>query len=170
MARYDRGVFKEFPLSSFAVDHPTSVLVLTAIVIFMGVWSYIQVPKESFPEIVFPNIVVNTIYAGVAPKDVETLVTRPLEDELNAIGDVESIRSTSVEGFSSITAEFDAGMDITEALQQVREKVDIAKVELPVAAEEPAIYEINAADFPVMQVNVAGPYGLVRLREVAEDL
>jgi multidrug efflux pump subunit AcrB len=170
MARYDRGVFKEFPLSSFAVDHPTSVLVLTAIVIFMGVWSYIQVPKESFPEIVFPNVVVNTVYPGVAPKDVETLVTRPLEDELNTIGDIETIRSTSVEGFSSITAEFDAGMDVTEALQQVREKVDIAKVELPAAAEEPAIFEINAADFPVMQVNVAGPYGLVRLREVAEDL
>ncbi len=170
MARYEKGVYREFPLTSFAIDHPTSVLVLTVIIILMGVMSYMRVPKESFPEIVFPNIVVNTIYTGVAPKDMESLITRPLEDELNAIGDVQSIRSVSVEGFSTITVEFDAGMDVTEALQQVREKVDIAQPDLPDAAEEPSIFEINFADFPIMQVNVAGPYDLVRLREVAEDL
>ena len=170
MTRVQKGIYKEFSLTSFAIDHPTSVLVLTAIVILMGVVSYIRVPKESFPEIVFPTVVVNTIYTGVAPKDVETLVTRPLEDELSTIGDVKTIRSTSVEGYSSITVEFDAGMDVTEALQQTREKVGIAKPELPEAAEEPSIFEINFADFPIMQVNVAGPYGLVRLREVAEDL
>ena len=170
MARYHKGIFREFPLTSFAIDHPTSVLVLTGMVILLGVMSYIQVPKESFPEIVFPTIVVNTIYTGVAPKDIETLVTRPLEDEFSTIGDVKTIRSVSVEGYSSITVEFDAGEDVTEALQQVREKVDIAKPDLPAAAEEPSVFEINFADFPIMQVNVAGPYGLVRLREVAEDL
>jgi multidrug efflux pump subunit AcrB len=170
MTKTPRGVYKEFKLTSFAIDHPTSVLVMTAIVIMMGVISYIRVPKESFPEIVFPVIVVNTIYSGVAPGDVETLITRPLEEELNTIGDIETITSTSIEGYSSITVEFDPGMDITEAVQQVREKVDIAKPELPEAAEEPGIFEINLAEFPIMQVNVAGPYGLVRLREVAEDL
>ena len=98
MARYQKGIFREFPLTSFAIDHPTSVLVLTGMVILLGVMSYIQVPKESFPEIVFPTIVVNTIYTGVAPKDIETLVTRPLEDEFSTIGDVKTIRSVSVEG------------------------------------------------------------------------
>jgi multidrug efflux pump subunit AcrB len=162
--------FKEFRLTSFAIDHPTSVIVLMVILIVLGLRSYIAVPKESMPEIVIPNIIVNTIYPGVAPGDIETLITRPIEDELNTIADVKEIMSTSIEGLSSINVEFEAGMDMNEALQRVREKVDIAKTELPPAAEEPGVFEINLSEFPIMQVNIAGPYSLVRLRDVAEDL
>ena len=164
------GRFKEFGLTSMAVRHPTVVLVLTAIIIVTGLASYISIPKESSPEIIIPTIVVNTIYPGVSPRDIETLVTRPIEDELNTIADVKDVTSTSIEGYSSILVEFDAGMDMNEALQRVREKVDIAKPDLPAAAEEPGIFEINFSQFPIMQVNIAGPYSLVRLREVAEDL
>ncbi len=164
------GHYKQFWLTSFAVDHPTSVLVLIAMVIIAGFNSYIKVPKEAAPEITVPFIAVNTIYPGVAPEDIETLITRELEDELNKIGDVTEITSTSVEGYSSVVAEFAAGMDMTEALQLVREKVDIAKPELPPAAEEPMIIEFNFAEFPIMQVNVSGEYSLVRLKQVAEDL
>jgi multidrug efflux pump subunit AcrB len=161
---------KEFFLTSFAVDHPTMVMVLTGIILILGIAAYIRIPKESSPEIVVPNLIVNTIYPGVAPKDIETLITRPIEEELNTIADVKQITSVSTEGYSSINAEFEAGVDMDEALQRVREKVDIAKPDLPEAAEEPQIFEINFAQFPIMQVNVAGPYSLVRLREVAEDL
>jgi multidrug efflux pump subunit AcrB len=168
----DRGdtTYKEFRLSSFAVDHPTMVLVLTFIVLAMGLNAYVTVPKESSPEIVVPNVIVNTIYPGVAPKDIETLITRPIEEELNTIGDVKEITSVSTEGYSSINVEFEAGVDMDEALARVREKVDIAKPELPAAAEEPQIFEINFSEFPIMQVNISGPYSLVRLRDVAEDL
>ena len=170
MSRHARGKFEEFRLTSFAIDHPTSVIVLTLILIIMGITSYVRVPKESSPEIVVPNIIVNTIYSGVAPRDIETLITRPLEEELNTIADVKTITSTSIEGYSSINVEFDAGVDMDEALQQVREKVDIAKPDLPAAAEEPGIFEINFSQFPIMQVNISGPYSLVRLRDVAEDI
>jgi multidrug efflux pump len=162
--------FKEFWLSSFAIDHPTSVIVMMAILGLAGLVSYVSVPKESMPEFVVPNIIVNTLYTGVSPTDIETLVTQPLEDELNTIPDVKTISSTSTEGYSSINVEFEAGMDMNEALQRVREKVDIAKPDLPAAAEEPQILEINLSEFPIMQVNIAGPYNLVRLRDVAEDL
>jgi multidrug efflux pump subunit AcrB len=162
--------YREFALTSFAVDHPTMIMVLTGIIFLLGLAAYVRIPKESSPEIVVPNLIVNTIYPGVAPKDIETLLTRPLEEELNTIGDVKTITSISTEGYSSINVEFDAGVDMDEALQRVREKVDIAKPELPEAAEEPQIFEINFAQFPIMQVNVSGPYSLVRLREVAEDL
>jgi multidrug efflux pump subunit AcrB len=168
-ARHKRR-FKEFWLSSFAIDHPTSVMVMTLIVILMGLASYVQVPKESMPEIVVPNILVNTVYPGVAPGDIETLITEPLEDELNTIADVKTITSVSAESYSSINIEFEAGMDMNEALQRVREKVDIGKVELPTAAEEPEVIEINLSQFPIMQVNIAGDYSQVRLREVAEEL
>jgi multidrug efflux pump subunit AcrB len=164
------GVYKEFWLTSFAVDHPTSVIVLTAIILIAGFISYVTVPKEAAPEITIPIIAVNTIYPGVAPEDIETLVTNELEQELNKIGDVEEITSTSVEGYSNIIVEFEAGMDMTEALQLVRERVDIAKAELPPASEEPMIIEFNFAEFPIMQVNVSGDYSLVRLKKVAEEL
>lgn len=170
MSGFARGHFKEFKLTSFAVDHPTSIGVLTVILIVMGLGSYLRIPKESAPEIVVPNLIVNTVYPGVAPRDIETLVTRPIEEELNTIADVKTIASTSVEGYSSINVEFSAGVDMSEALQKVREKVDIAKAKLPPAAEEPTISEINFAEFPIMQVNISGPYSLVRLRDLAEDL
>ncbi|UCF41180.1 MAG: efflux RND transporter permease subunit [Gemmatimonadota bacterium] len=162
--------FKEFWLTSYAIDHPTSVVVMTVIIIIMGLSSYLRVPKESMPEIVIPFIFVNTVYPGVAPGDIETLLTEPLEDELNTIADVKTITSISAEGYSNITIEFEAGMDMNEALQRVREKVDIAKPELPSAAEEPQVVELNLSQFPIMQVNIAGDYSQVRLREVAEDL
>ena len=170
MTKGRSGQFKEFRLSSLAVNHPTSVVVLMLILIVAGLSSYLRVPKESSPEIVIPMVIVNTIYPGVAPRDIETLLTQPLEDELNAIGDVKTITSTSVEGYSSITVEFNAGVDMDEALQQVRERVDLARPDLPSASEEPTILEINLSEFPILQVNIAGSYSLVRLRDVAEDL
>ena len=166
----ESGKYRQFALTSFAIDHFTSVVVLTGTIIILGVISYITLPKEAAPEIVIPNIFVSTTYQGVAPKDIETLVTRPLEEELNTISDVQEITSVSAEGYSQINVEFVAGMDMNEALQKVRERVDVAKAELPEAADDPRIIEINMAEFPIVQVNIAGDYGLVRLREVAEDL
>ena len=162
--------FKEFWLSTFAIDHPTSIIVMMVLLIIAGLSSYLTVPKESMPEFVVPNVIVNTIYPGVSPGDMETLVTQPVEDELNNISDVKTILSVSTEGLSSINVEFEAGMDMDEAMQRVREKVDLAKPELPAAVEEPQVLEINLSEFPIMQVNVSGPYSLVRLRDVAEDL
>lgn len=170
MTHHRPGQFKEFRLSSFAVDHPTSILVLTFILIVMGIRSYLTVPKESFPEIEIPIVNVRTLYPGVAPKDIENLVSRPIEEELNGISDVKTITSTSIEGYSNITVEFNTGVNLSEALQKVRERVDLARPDLPDAAEDPIIAEINFAEFPIMQVNVSAPYDLVRLREVAEDL
>jgi multidrug efflux pump len=166
----DTGKYREFWLTSFSVDHPTSVLVLMVLILLAGLWSYVTVPKEAAPDITVPYIAVNTVYPGVAPEDIESLLTRPIEEELNRISDIKNLTSRSVEGVSSITAEFEAGMDMTEALQLVREKVDIAKPELPEAAEEPQIVEFNFSDFPILQVNIAGDYSLVRLKDLAEDI
>ncbi len=162
--------FKEFGLTSFSVGHQTSVVVLFLIVSVAGFFSYLRIPKESAPEITMPMIAINTMYPGVSPADVETLVTRPIEEELNTISEVQEMISTSVEGYSSITVEFSVGTDLEEALQQVREKVGLAKPELPPDADEPSIVEFNFAEVPIMQVNLAGDYGLVRLKEIGEDL
>jgi multidrug efflux pump subunit AcrB len=162
--------FKEFALTSYAVRHSTASVALLVIVLVVGLMSYVSIPKESSPEVEVPFVAVNTIYPGVSPSDIETLVTRPLEDELHTIANIKELRSTSVEGYSSITAEFNTGVSMEDALQKVREKVDLARPKLPTDAEEPSIFEFNFAEFPIMQVNISGEYGLVRLKEIAEDL
>jgi multidrug efflux pump len=162
--------FKEFPLTSFAVSNRVSVIVLLAFIGLIGLFAYSSIPREASPEVEIPIVVVNTIYPGVSPADMETLVTRPLEEELNTISDIKELRSTSVEGLSSITAEFQSSVDLSQALRKVRERVDLARPKLPSDAEEPSIAEINLSEFPIMQVNLSGEYGLVRLKEIAEQL
>jgi multidrug efflux pump subunit AcrB len=162
--------FKEFRPTSFAVEHRTSVMVLLVIIALMGVIAYQATPKEAFPELPVPIIAVQTIYPGVSPADVESQVTRIIEEDLSTISDIDELSSTSVEGFSSIVAEFDTSVDLDEALQKVREKVDLAKPDLPEDAEEPVIVEFNMSEVPIMQVNLSGAYGLVRLKELGEDL
>jgi len=162
--------FKEFGPTSLAIEHRTSVMVLLFIITLMGALSYRSTPKESFPEIAIPIVAINTIYPGVSPADVESQVTRVLEEDLSTISDIEELTSTSIEGYSRITAEFGTTVDLDEALQKVREKVDLAKPDLPDDAENPIIVEINFSEIPIMQVNLSGDYGLVRLKELAEDL
>ena len=164
------GDYQEFAPTSWAIDHGTSVGVLLFFIIVLGVFSYRIIPRESFPEIEIPTIAINTVYPGVSPADIESLLTRPLEEELSTISDIKDLTSTSVEGYSSIVAEFEASVNLDEALQKIREKVDLAKAELPAEAEDPSILEFSFSEIPIMQVNLAGQYDLVRLKEVGEDI
>src|SRR5699024_1718564 len=134
---------KEFWLSSFSIDQRISVLVLFVLVVIMGIQSYVNIPKESSPDVTIPNILVITTYPGVAPEDMESLVTQPLEDELSDISDVKEMTSTTSQGYSNINLEFNSDVSIDKALQEVREKVDLAKSELPEEAEDPIVQEIN---------------------------
>ncbi len=161
---------RDFAPTTFALRNRISVIVMLAIIAIMGIVSYISIPKESSPEITIPIIAVNTTYPGVSPRDMETLVTRVIEEELNNIAEISTLSSTSVEGYSSITAEFESGTDMNEALQKVREKVDLAKPDLPSEANDPMIMEFVLSEFPIMQVNISGDYSLVQLKEVATDV
>ncbi|MDT8318167.1 MAG: efflux RND transporter permease subunit [bacterium] len=157
-------------ITDFAIKRSTAVFVLVLIILVTGTASYMSLPREASPDITIPVIIVSTPYFGVSPADMETLVTQPIEKELKNIGDVKEIRSSSSEGVSSITIEFEPDTDIDGALQKVRDKVNLAKAELPADAEEPFIQEINFSNFPIMIINISGPYGLQRLKKVAEEL
>src|SRR5687767_7967157 len=161
---------REFGLTNFAIRNRISVGALVFIIALLGLIAYSTIPRESSPEITVPMIHVSTIYPGVSPKDMETLVTRVIEEELNKITEITDLSSTWDRGYSSIIAEFDSDMNVDEALQKVREKLDLAKPELPADVEDPVLSEFNFADFPIMQVNISGQYDLVRLKDVAEDL
>lgn len=161
---------KEFGLSSLSINQSTSVMVMVILITILGLISYSRIPKESSPDVKIPNIFVVTIYPGVAPEDMESLVTQKLEEKINEIADIKKMMSTTTEGYSSINVEFQTGVDMSDALTKVREKVDLARPNLPPAAEEPLVQEINISEFPIMQVNISGQYSLDRLKKVAEDL
>src|SRR5690606_5768166 len=101
---------------------------------------------------------------------IETLITKEIEQEIQGINGITEIQSISTEGVSTIVIEFDPSVSMDEAYQKVRDKVDIARADLPTGVEEPMVNEIDLQEFPIMNINLAADYSLVRLKEVAEDL
>ncbi len=162
---------REFGLSSFSVDNSTSVVILTLIITVLGLGAYRTMPKESFPEIVIPTVYVGTPYPGNSPVDMENLITRPIEKELKSLNNVKDIKSTSVQDFSSIVIEFTPGVEISKAIQDVKDAVDKSKSELPTDLDqEPNVLEVNTSDFPIMNVNISGPYSEQELKKFGEYL
>jgi len=157
-------------VTDFAIKRAPAVFVLVLAICVAGISAYTSLPREASPDISIPVIIISTPYFGVSPADMETLVTQPIEKELKNIGHVKKILSSSAEGISSITIEFEPDTDIDNAMQKVRDKVDQARPDLPQDAEEPMIQEINFSNFPVMMINISGDYGLQKLKELGEDL
>jgi len=157
-------------LSDTAIKNRTTVLVLIVLIVVAGAWSYLTLPREAEPDVEIPIIIVTTIYEGVSPADMESSVTNKIEMKLTGLKGVKEIRSASAEGVSIITIEFLPEVAIDSALQYVRDKVDLAKRELPLEAEEPTLTEVNVAEFPVMMISISGGISPVRLKEIADDL
>ena len=162
--------FKEFFATSWSIDNRTSIYVLTIFITLLGLMSYVEIPKEQFPEIVIPTIIVSTPYPGTSPEDMENLVTRPIEKQVKSLADVKKITSASVQDFSNIVVEFNPGLDVAEAKQRVRDAVDKAKPDLPNnLPKEPDIKEFDISEIPIMNINIAGDYDLQRLKKYAEE-
>lgn len=162
---------KEFGLTTLSLRNRTTVYVLTAIVIFAGLFSYVSLPKESFPEIRQPVVYVGTPYPGNSPVDMENLITRPIENELNSISEADVIKSTSVQDYSTIIIEFTPETDVEDALTKVKDAVDRAKPELPSDLEQdPNVFDMNFSEFPILNINLSGDYSMTVLNEYAEYL
>ena len=157
-------------LTDLAIRNRTTVAVLGLLVIILGAYSYVSLPREAFPDIPIPYILINTTYEGVSPEDVETSVTMKIEKELTGIRGVKEVTSSSAEGMSMITVEFTPDVPPDVALQRVRDRVDMAKGELPQEAEDPVIKEISFDEFPIMQVSISGDVSPVQLKAIADDM
>jgi multidrug efflux pump len=161
--------FKEFFATSWAIDNKTSIYVLAILISVLGMLNYYLIPKEQFPQVIIPYIVVSTPYPGTSPTDIENLVTRPIEKQLKSIADVKKMTSNSVQDFSSIIVEFDPDLSIETAKQRVRDAVDKSKSELPTdLPAQPQIMDIDLSEFPVMYLNISGNYDLSKLKHYAE--
>ncbi|MHB1050353.1 MAG: efflux RND transporter permease subunit [Bacteroidota bacterium] len=155
---------------SLAVDNKTAVYLLMALILIFGYTSYTDMPREATPDITIPYVIVSTPYIGVSPVDIEGLISQPLERALKGLKDVKQINSVSKEGLSTISIEFNTGIDVDEALRRVRDKVNSTRNQLPADILEPIVTEINFSEFPIMYVNAVGDVGLARLKDIAEDL
>ncbi len=157
-------------ITDVSLKNRTSIFILVGIIVLIGYSAYVSLPRESSPDVQIPLVIVSTPYIGVSPEDIESLITQPLEKEINSINEVKQLTSSSFEGYSIIRVEFESGYDIDEALQKIREKVEKAEPDLPEDVDKPEIIEINFSEFPILTYNLSGPVGLVKLKDIAEDL
>ncbi len=171
MADQKKKNLREFGLTTLAVDNGTSVFLLTMMILIFGLQAYNNMPKEQFPEISLPTVYVNTPYFGNSAEDIENLVTRPIEKELQSVDRIKDVRSTSIQDFSVITAEFESDVDIDEAVRKVKDAVDKAKGELPSDLDrEPDVRDVNLSELPIVTINISGDYSNDELRNFAEYL
>lgn len=156
-------------INRLAINQSVTVVVFLALLVVVGTYCYVTLPREAAPEVIVPIVNVTTTYQGVAPEDMESLVTIPIERKLTGISGVKEIQSASIEGLSNVTIEFVANTDIDDALQKVRDKVDMAKPDIPEEADDPVITELNISELPVMTLSLTGAVGLAALNKIAED-
>jgi multidrug efflux pump subunit AcrB len=165
---------KEFKLSSWAISNKSTVAVITLIVVLGGLLSYTSMPRENFPEIIVPQIYVGTPYPGNSALDVEKLITKRLEKEINSITGVDKITSNSIQGYSSINVEFNFDITPSDALLKVKDKVDIAMADKDFPKDlptEPSITEMNFSEqMPIMNINLSGDFSMDQLKEYGEYL
>ena len=167
-------IHKENALSNWAINNKATVLVITAIIFFAGIKSYNSMPNEAFPEVVMPEIFVTTVYPGNSALDMEKLVTRPLEKEINQISGIDKITSTSKQGFSSIHVKFTTDVTPSEALRKVKDKVDVSKADKDFPKDLPAdpnVTELNLSEkMPIMNINISGEFSMDQLKKYGEYL
>ncbi len=162
---------RQFGLTKWAVRNRNTVYILIAALVIFGTVAYLSLPKELFPEVNYPTIFVQTVYPGNSARDIENLVTDPLEKELKGISNLKELKSISAQDVSMIFVEFPAKQDIDDVLQDVKDAVERAKPDLPDdLPHDPQVIKFNFSDFPIVFINIAGDYNLEKLKEYAEYL
>lgn len=168
-----KAKFKEFGPTTWSIKNKTSIYLVILFVSLAGIYQFVTLPKEQFPDIVIPTIYVQTVYVGNSPKDIENLVTRPIEKQIKSItgAKIKKFTSNSQQDFSAIMVEFDTDVKTEVALQKVKDATDKAKQDLPKDLTiEPTVLEVSFSEQPIMSVNLSGDFDLPRLKRYADDL
>jgi multidrug efflux pump len=148
-----------------------TVVLSLLVVLIGGMVAYATIPKEAEPDIEIPIVYVSIEHDGISPEDSERLLVRPMEQELRSIEGVKEMTANAYEGGANVQLEFDAGIDTKQALQDVREKVDLAQAKLPGETEEPTVNEVKLSRFdPMLVLNLAGDVPERALTRIAKDL
>lgn len=164
-----QNIQRKFRPTYLALKNKTTVYIFTALMVFFGLFSYNQMPREAMPEIVVPYIFIQTVYPGNSPVDIENLVTRPIEQELKGLKGIKTVSSASYQDVSTIIVEFNTNVTIKQALQDTKDRVDKAKSDLPNdLPSDPLVMDFDLSEFPIMNVNISGDFSMRDLKKYAE--
>ncbi|MBN2213378.1 MAG: efflux RND transporter permease subunit [Bacteroidales bacterium] len=163
---------RDFKLTSLALKNRNTIYLLIFMILFFGIYSYRSLPKELMPEIVWPQIMIQTQYFGNSPEDIESIITRPIEKEVEGVKGLKEITSVSAQDISMIFVEFNTDVDLEDALQRVKDRVDRAESELPSGDDltGPIVFDVDFSEFPIININMSGEYSIEELKNYAENL
>ena len=152
------------------LNRSRTVIASLVLLLVAGAFAFNSIPKEAEPDVNIPIIYVTLSHQGISPEDSERLLVRPIEAEMRSIEGIKEIRSTAYQGGGNVLMEFEAGFNVDRALDDVREKVDLVKPELPDDADEPTVNEVNLSLFPIFVVTLSGDVPERTLMRLARDL
>ncbi|MEE8360300.1 MAG: efflux RND transporter permease subunit [Candidatus Omnitrophota bacterium] len=155
-------------LPDFSVKRPVTTAMIFSAIVLLGVMSWNRLPQELFPPITYPQLTVVTSYENAAPEEIETQITRLIEESIGTVSNLRSVTSISKEGVSIVIAEFSWGTNMDFAALGVREKLDLVKERLPIDAEEPIVKKFNPFDLPIMTLSVIGDMHPAKLRAITQ--
>jgi len=176
MTKQQKQIDKEFKLSSWAINNKTTIFVVMFLILILGAKAFMNMPRESFPEVKDTKIYVSSIYPGNTAEDIEKLITNPLEDKLKNISNVDKITSNSLEDYSMVIVEFDENITVAQAKQKVKDEIDTetSGEDWPTfngAKVEPNVFELSLSEErPILNINVSGNYPVDKLKSYAEFL
>ena len=153
-----------------AIRNARLTISILVFLMIAGALAYRSIPKEAEPDIQIPVIYVSISYQGISPEDSERLLLKPMETSLKSISGIKEMTSNAYQGGGNVVLEFQAGADLDKALDDVRNRVDIARQELPDGADEPSVNEVNISEFPVLVVTLSGDLPERTLSHVAREL
>ncbi len=154
----------------FALDHSRTFIAILIFLIIAGTSTYINIPKEAAPDVNIPFIYISLSDRGISPEDSEKLLVKPIEDEVKTVEGLKEMRSTAYSGGGNVLLEFNPGFDADKAIDDIREKVDRAKGELPDNADDPTINEVNVSAFPILLISIIGDIEERTLQNLADQL
>ncbi len=166
-----QNITRRFGPTYLALKNRTTVYILTGIIVLFGIFSYNNMPREAMPEISIPYVFIQTVYPGNSPIDIENFITRPIEQELKGMQGVKKLSSASYQDVSIIVVEFNTKVDVKDALQDTKDRVDKSKSELPSDLDQdPLVMDLDFSEFPIMNVNLSGDFSMKDLKKYSEIL
>ena len=157
-------------LSDLSIKRPVFTTMVSLGVVVLGVMGFFRLGVNLFPDVQFPVVTVTTIYPGASPTEIETQVTKKLEDSLASIAGIKQIVSSSRDSVSHVVVIFELDVDVKEAAIDVRERVSQVRAQLPRETEEPTVSRLDIAASPIMTYTLSGHGDVQGLREYAQDV
>ena len=157
-------------LTRLSILRPVTIIMLVLAIIVLGLTSLQKLPVDLYPKIDIPWVTVVSVYSGAGPQEIETLVSKPIEDSVSTISGLKNVTSTSSEGVSTVGIEFELGTDLNTATNDVREKLDAARMDLPRDMDPPVIQKFSISAIPVIDLTLASPMPSKELRRITGDV